>query len=87
MTAAATAEHFHAAVSASVHHVTPTAAETTKMVMMMPSPTETKDDAWTIAVVGVTAMTATVPITAVAMAITAVVNRLCDRAFASRRFE
>ena len=84
---AATPKHFHAAVSTSVHHVTPTAAETTKMVVVMPSPAETEDDARTIAVVGVAAMTATVPITAVAMAIAAVVNRLRHRALASRRFE
>ena len=57
------------------------------MVVMMPSPAETEDNARTIAVVGVAAMAATVPITAVAMAIAAVVNRLCHRALASRRFE
>jgi hypothetical protein len=66
---AAAVEHFHVAVSASVHHVMPAAAETTKMVVMMPSAAETKDDARAIAVISVAAMTATVPIAAVAMAI------------------
>ena len=47
-TASGATVHFHAAHSASVHHVTPTAAETTIMVVMMPSPAKTEVDARTI---------------------------------------
>ena len=82
MASAATVEHFHAAVSAAVHHVMPTAAETTKLVVMMASASETEDDARAIAVVGVAAVTATVPIAAVAMAIAAPMDFLRHRAIA-----
>lgn len=75
--ATATAMHFHAAAhSAAVHHMT-AAAKATIVAVMLASPAEAEDDARTVAIIGVAAVTATVPITTVAMAIAAVVDRLC----------
>ena len=73
--AAASAVHFHAPThSATVHHVTATAA--VPAIMVMAPSTEAEDDARTVAVIGVAAVTATVAIATMAVAVTAIVHRL-----------